>query len=275
MANLLVYQVDSFAARPFSGNPAGVCFPEEPLPNEFMQDVAMEMNLSETAFVHRENEAFSLRWFTPLREVDLCGHATLASAHVLWETGRLGLDEEAVFETRSGRLTSRYAAGNVVMDFPAEPPDMEVEVPAELEHGIDAELVAVGRNRLDYFVVLPSEDVVRAIQPDMALLSALGSRGVIVTAEAGESSDYDFVSRYFAPKFGIPEDPVTGSAHCCLAPYWCSMLGRSRLVGYQASARGGTVEVRYGGGDRVELAGRAVTTAKVELLVSPELTRAV
>lgn len=271
MANLLVYQVDSFASRPFSGNPAGVCIVEEPLPEEFMQDVALEMNLSETAFVHRTGESFSLRWFTPLREVDLCGHATLASAHVLWETGRLGRREEALFDTRSGRLSSRYNDGQVVMDFPAEAPDMGVEVPTELKDGIDADVLAVGRNRLDYFVVLQSEEAVRKLRPDMTSLSTLGSRGVIVTAEADDSHDYDFVSRYFAPKFGIPEDPVTGSAHCCLAPYWCSVFGRNRLVGYQASARGGTVEVRHDGGDRVELAGRAITTAKVELLVTPEL----
>ncbi|MBT8400021.1 MAG: PhzF family phenazine biosynthesis protein [Rhodothermia bacterium] len=271
MANLLIYQVDSFATRPFSGNPAGVCIPEEPLTEAFMQDVALEMNLSETAFLVETGESFGLRWFTPLREVDLCGHATLASAHVLWETGRLALEEQAVFDTRSGRLSSKFSDGDVVMDFPAEPPEMDVEVPTELKHGIDAELVAVGRNRLDYFVVLPSEEVVRTLRPDMTLLSTLGSRGVIVTAESDGPSDYDFVSRYFAPKFGIPEDPVTGSAHCCLAPYWCSALGQSRLVGYQASARGGMVEVRHSGGERVELAGRAVTTAKVELLVSPEL----
>ena len=270
MSNLTVYQVDSFASRPFTGNPAGVCLPEEDLSDDFMQAVALEMNLSETAFLVRQDDAYRLRWFTPFREVDLCGHATLASAHILWETGRLADSEEAVFDTRSGRLRSTLDGDRIAMDFPAEAPDMGVESPPDLAKGIGVEPAEVGRNRLDYFVVLPSEALLTELEPDMSALARLGSRGVIVTA-ASELDDYDFVSRYFAPRFGIPEDPVTGSAHCCLAPYWSRRLGKSRMVGYQASARGGIVEVGYDGGDRVELAGRAITTARVEILVEPVL----
>ena len=268
MSNLTIYQVDAFAHEPFSGNPAGVCFPEEPLADAFMQDVALEMNLSETAFLRPAGDGYDLRWFTPWREVDLCGHATLASAHVLWETGRLARDADALFYTRSGKLGASLEGKRIVMDFPAEPPEMGGSFPEELGRGLGVEVLEVGTNRLDYFVVLPTDEEVRTLVPDMNLLAGVGLRGVIVTARSG-AAGHDFVSRYFAPRFGIPEDPVTGSAHCALAPFWCRRLGSERLTGFQASPRGGTVHVLYAGGDRVQIGGTAITTARVEMLVSP------
>jgi PhzF family phenazine biosynthesis protein len=259
-----VVQVDAFADRPFAGNPAAVCVMEGPREEQWMRDVAAEMNLSETAFLHpAEDGGWSLRWFTPAVEVALCGHATLASAHVLWEERRLPAAEEARFHTKSGVLTCRRAGEWIEMDFPAMP-ETEIAPPEGLEAALGARPVYVGRSRFDVLVGVESEDAVRALKPDIGALGRVEARGVIVTARAAEANGYDFVSRFFAPRAGVDEDPVTGSAHCVLAPYWAGKLGRDALTGYQASRRGGTVWVRTTG-DRVLLAGRAVTVLRGEL----------
>jgi PhzF family phenazine biosynthesis protein len=260
---LVIYQVDSFTSEPFSGNPAGVCILEAAASEGWMQAVAREMNLSETAFLVRGPQGFDLRWFTPAVEVDLCGHATLAAAHILFETGTLSQGETAVFHTRSGRLEAGRRGGEILMDFPATPP-IPAEAPVDLAKALGAPVEFVGLSPFDYLAVLGSEGAVRGLSPDLAALRTLGVRGVIVTAKA--QSEYDFVSRFFAPGAGIDEDPVTGSAHCCLGPYWGERLGKSELVGYQASARGGSVGVLLRG-DRVTLVGSAVTVLRSELLV--------
>jgi PhzF family phenazine biosynthesis protein len=263
---LPVYVVDAFASQPFTGNPAAICFLDGERDAAWMQAVAAEMNLSETAYLLPiAHDVWSLRWFTPTVEVDLCGHATLAAAHTLWESERLALDAPARFDTRGGPLTcTRRSDGVIAMDFPARHVEATNAPPALLDALGVARVEFVGRNVLDYFVEVESKAALLAIAPDHATLRTTGLRGVIVTA-AGEG-DVDFVSRYFAPGSGIDEDPVTGSAHCALAPYWAERIGRPDLLGYQASVRGGYVQVRVNG-DRVELAGTAVTTLKAELLV--------
>ncbi len=258
-----VFQVDAFTDRPFAGNPAAVCVLPGPREDDWMQAVAAEMNLSETAFVYREHDGFRLRWFTPAIEVDLCGHATLATAHALWEAGYLEAGQQARFFTRSGTLTADPDPHGIALDFPAEPAT-EVRAPGELADGLGLTPVFVGKNRFDYLVELPSAEAVRNLQPDIRLISRLPSRGVIVTA-AGDTGEFDFVSRFFAPNCGVDEDPVCGSAHCCLAPYWGHKLDKRELVGFQASARGGVVRVRNRG-DRVTLIGRAVTVLRGELV---------
>jgi PhzF family phenazine biosynthesis protein len=261
-----IYQVDAFTTEPFRGNPAAVCLLEDARPDGWMQSVAAEMNLAETAFVERldgRHETFGLRWFTPTVEVDLCGHATLASAHVLWETGE-GADQLS-FRTRSGRLTATRREGGIQLDFPADPVTPVDPPPDALAAALGAQPVRVGRGRSFYLAEVAEAATVRGLTPDIAAVAALDAGGVIVTAPGdGES---DFVSRFFAPNFGIDEDPVTGAAHCCLAPYWQDRLGRGRapLVGYQASTRGGFVGVEVRD-DRVLLTGLAVTVLRGELL---------
>jgi PhzF family phenazine biosynthesis protein len=257
-----IVQVDAFAERPFTGNPAAVCVMSSPADEGWMQSVAMEMNLSETAFLHPEADGWRLRWFTPAAEVALCGHATLATAHVLWETGALAADEEARFHTRSGLLTCRRDGDFVWMDFPAKPEDAAPSI-VGLAEALGVTPVYVGRSHFDVLVEVATEAEVRALQPDIGALKRVQARGVIVTARA-DGGEHDFVSRFFAPAVGVDEDPVTGSAHCVLAPYWAKKLGRSELAGYQASRRGGTVRVRSVG-DRVHLGGRAVTILRGEL----------
>ncbi len=254
--------VDAFTDRPFAGNPAAVCILPEPRPDAWMQEVAREMNLSETAFLVPRSDGFDLRWFTPAVEVDLCGHATLASAHVLWEAGRLGPDAPARFHTRSGLLTATKHGALIEMDFPAEPA-VESEESPDLEHALGVRPSYVGRNRFDVLVEVDSEETVRRLKPDFTWLATITTRGVIVTSRAS-AQGADFVSRFFAPAAGIDEDPVTGSSHCCLGPYWGAKLRKSELTGYQASARGGTVSVRLGDG-RVILGGTAVTVLRAEL----------
>lgn len=256
-------QVDAFTDQPFSGNPAAVCLLPTARDTEWMQLVAREMNLAETAFLVRRLDGFNLRWFTPSCEVDLCGHATLASAHVLWEQEHLAGDQIVRFHTRSGVLTAERRDRFIWLDFPCTPAT-PVEASAELTQGLGTGGRFVGRTPFDYLVELDSETAVRDLNPDLALLARLRGRGVIVTAKA-TTPNYDFVSRFFGPAVGIPEDPVTGSAHCALAPYWSPRLGKNELVGYQASARGGTVHVRLAG-ERVKLGGEAVTVLKGELL---------
>jgi PhzF family phenazine biosynthesis protein len=259
-----LYQVDAFTARPFAGNPAAVCFPEETADAAWMQAVAAEMNLSETAFLQELDDGYSLRWFTPLAEVNLCGHATLASAHVLYETNRLAPDRQARFHTRSGLLTASWEQGWIEMDFPALPPQ-PVEAPPDLiaALGLQEKPLFTDFDGEDYLVVVDGEAIVRGLKPDFAALLALQSRGVSVTSRAG--AEYDFVSRFFAPWVGVNEDPVTGSAHCCLGPYWADKLGKESLVAYQASPRGGLIQVQPSG-DRVVLRGQAVTVFTAKLL---------
>ncbi len=260
-----IFQVDAFADKPFSGNPAAVCILSEVRDAAWMQSVAREMNLSETAFLSRQEEGFDLRWFTPAVEVDLCGHATLASAHVLWEEGFLNQQEQARFHTRSGVLTADYNQGEVELNFPATP-DKAVSPPDNLGKALGVVPVHVGRSVYDFLVEVGSEEAVRRLQPDFGLLKTFDVRGTIVTSRS-DSPAYDFVSRFFAPGAGIDEDPVTGSAHCCLGPYWSTRLGKNTLVAYQASDRGGTVRVRLVD-DRVVLGGRAVTVLR-GFLVDP------
>jgi predicted PhzF superfamily epimerase YddE/YHI9 len=257
-----IVQVDSFTAKPYAGNPAAVCVLSEPREDAWMRNVAAEMNLSETAFLHPQDGGYRLRWFTPAIEVDLCGHATLASAHVLWEDKHLSADAPAVFHTRSGKLTCVRAGDWIEMDFPAKLEE-RADPPPQLAGALGAEMNYVGRNQFDYLVEVQDEKTLRDIQPNHHLLRQLPVRGVIVTARG--SGVYDFVSRFFAPGSGIDEDPVTGSAHCALAPYWAARLGKTQMTGYQASPRGGVVRVRVEG-DRVQLGGQAVTVLRGDLL---------
>jgi predicted PhzF superfamily epimerase YddE/YHI9 len=256
-----ITQVDAFTDKPFAGNSAAVCVLPESRDESWMQSVALEMNLSETAFLVRQAVGYQLRWFTPAVEVDLCGHATLASAHALWEEGRLRPDEQARFYTRSGLLTARRSGDWIEMDFPAKPEEA-APAPDGLIEGLGASAKYVGRNAFDYIVELDSEETLRRLKPNFTLLEKIPVRGVIVTSRA---ADYDFVSRFFAPASEINEDPVTGSAHCCLGPFWQARLNKTEFVAYQASARGGVVRVRLEG-DRVLLGGQAVTVLRGELL---------
>ncbi|MGB5302864.1 MAG: PhzF family phenazine biosynthesis protein [Gemmatimonadota bacterium] len=261
-------QVDAFTDEPFAGNPAAVCLLDGPAEPDWMQNVAREMNLSETAFLYSRQNAFSLRWFTPAVEVELCGHATLASAHALWEEGVLDPIESALFDTLSGRLAATRRGDGIEMDFPAEYAQTCLPPPGLLDSLGGVSPVAVARNRFDILIEVADEATVRALRPDFQRLSSVAVRGVMVTARAGNelvASGIDFVSRFFAPAVGVDEDPVTGSAHCCLGPWWASRLGTDDLLGRQVSERGGTVGVRVRS-DRVLLAGRAVTVLRGELL---------
>ncbi|MGH7475433.1 MAG: PhzF family phenazine biosynthesis protein [Longimicrobiales bacterium] len=255
-------QVDAFTDEPFRGNPAAVLVLDQAVSGAWMQAVAREMNLSETAFLRRRDNGWQLRWFTPTVEVDLCGHATLASAHALWEEGHAAAEAELRFETRSGPLAARRTGDWIELDFPAEPATA-CEAPAGLAEALGARPVSVARNRFDLLVLLDSETELNELAPDFRALRAVANRGVIVTSRT-ERGEADFVSRFFAPAVGIDEDPVTGSVHCCLAPFWAERLGRDELTGYQASARGGTVRVAVRGA-RVLLFGQAITVLRGEL----------
>jgi len=231
---LRITQVDAFTDQPFHGNPAAVCILPAPGDEDWMRKVAREMNLAETAFLYPQADGYNLRWFTPAVEVDLCGHATLAASHVLWEEGRLKPSQIARFYTKSGPLTAERKGDWIEMDFPAVPEEAS-PAPAGLAEALGTCLSYVGRNRFDYLVEVDSEQSVRRLQPDYAGLKKIPGRGVIVTSRS-ESAAFDFVSRFFAPGAGIDEDPVTGSAHCCLGPYWSRRLGKSEFVGYQDPA---------------------------------------
>ena len=258
-----VQVIDAFTDQPFAGNPAAVCLLPEMPPEELMRQVAQEMNLSETAFVAPEGPDYRIRWFTPAVEVELCGHATLASAHALWQSGVEA--QELSFVCRAGRLGARREGALIVLDFPAKPAS-ECSPPDGLLEAMGVkDAVHVARSHYDYLVVLESVDAVRALSPNFSRLAQVPARGVIVTAADG-GGEHDFVSRFFAPAAGVNEDPVTGSAHCCLAVYWSERLGKSRLRAYQASARGGEIRVEHRG-DRVDLAGGAVTVMQGELLI--------
>ena len=258
-----IFQVDAFTDTPFAGNPAAVCVMPQQRDESWMQRVANEMNLSETAFLVEQEDGYSLRWFTPAIEVDLCGHATLASAHILWEIGCLGPDQKARFFTRSGLLTAERQDNWIQLDFPSEPEE-EIDAPQRLSEALGTSPAYVGKNRFDYLIELESADSIRNLKPDFTLLRTIESRGFIVTS-AADSVEFDFVSRFFAPAFGINEDPVTGSAHCCLGHFWQKKLGKNEFTAYQASARGGIIRVQVAGG-RVLLAGQAVTVMRGALV---------
>jgi PhzF family phenazine biosynthesis protein len=260
---LRITQVDAFTDTPFAGNPAAVCLLPAPRDEGWMQKVAREMNLSETAFLVPQADGYALHWFTPAVEVALCGHATLASAHVLWEDGHLPPGRQARFHTKSGLLTGDRAGEWIELDFPAKREE-PAPAPAGLAEALGAAPKYIGRNQFDYLVEVDGEATVRGLKPDHGALAALPVRGVIVTARA-DSPGYDFVSRFFAPGSGVAEDPVTGSAHCALGPFWQSRLGKRELAAYQASPRGGVVRVRVAG-ERVMLGGKAVTVLRGELL---------
>jgi len=261
-----IVQVDAFTAQPFAGNPAAVCILPAMKDVTWMQHVAREMNLAETAFLQRrggDGSDFDLRWFTPAVEVDLCGHATLASAHVLWETGQLAVTAIARFHTRSGLLTATRRGDWIDLDFPLMPVTA-VGAPPGLSEALGVTPRYVGRSRFDILVQVESEPIVRDLKPDFRQLATVDARGVIVTSRA-TSTDHDFVSRFFAPQSGIDEDPVTGSAHCCLAAFWRTELGKDRFVARQLSARGGVLQLQIVG-DRVRIGGQAVTVLRGELL---------
>jgi PhzF family phenazine biosynthesis protein len=265
----VIIQVDAFTNKPFTGNPAAVCVLDTPRGDSWMQNVAEEMNLSETAFLIQQEDSYHLRWFTPTTEVPLCGHATLASAHVLWTEGYLSVEQVARFSTQSGLLTATKKGDWIELDFPVIR-SIPITPPPELEDVLAIPYQAVYQNSLGYLVELESEELVKQFQPNFPQIRTLSVNHLIVTSLA--QSEYDFVSRFFAPKLGIDEDPVTGIAHCCLAAFWrdtsgdrCDRLKKDEFLAYQASQRGGVVKVGYTGGDRVFLAGQAVTVMRGKL----------
>jgi PhzF family phenazine biosynthesis protein len=269
MESLPFCHVDAFTAVRFRGNPAVVCVTPKPPDESLMRQVAAEMNVSETAFLSPiDDTAFSLRWYTPLVEVDLCGHATLASAHVLWEDGHVPRGVGVRFQTRSGELRAERLPGEgdwIELDFPSQPPRPAAAPEGLFEAlGIRAAEAVVARET-KYAVVLESEEAVRALRPDYGRLGQLPVRGLIATARGAGHGKPDFISRYFGPAVGINEDPVTGSAHCILAPYWAERLGTHELLAYQASQRGGSLRLRLTG-DRVRIAGQAVTVTRGRLV---------
>jgi PhzF family phenazine biosynthesis protein len=260
-----IIQVDAFTNQVFRGNPAAVCILEKPQSDEWMQLVAREMNLSETAFILEGSDAYQLRWFTPTTEVPLCGHATLAGAHVLWTEGYISRDRQIDFQTQSGLLTASWQAGWIELNFPVNL-SQPTEPPAQLIRALGVSCKTILINSLGYLLEVDSADIVSNLQPNFSLLKTLATSNIIVTSVANSDSEYDFVSRFFAPGLGIDEDPVTGAAHCCLAPFWRDRLKKDKLLAYQASHRGGTVRIEYSSGDRVLLQGQAVTVMYGELL---------
>jgi predicted PhzF superfamily epimerase YddE/YHI9 len=258
-----IYQVDAFTTEKFKGNPAVVCLLDRPADDHWMQSIAAEMNLSETAFVFPIPDGFSLRWFTPTIEVDLCGHATLATAHVLFETGVLPANRQARFHTLSGVLTVDLQDNMLLMRFPAEPPK-EMPVLPIVSRIFGVTPVYTGQNRFDMLIHVRDADTVTDFVPDFYELSQIPVRGIILTSKS-EDPQFDFISRFFAPRVGVNEDSVTGSAHCCLGPYWSKILGKTELRAYQASARGGEVRVQVLP-TAVNLGGYAVTVMHGELV---------
>jgi predicted PhzF superfamily epimerase YddE/YHI9 len=261
--SLPIVQVDAFTSSAFGGNPAAVCVLPEAREAAWMQKVAMEMNLSETAFLVKQADGYDLRWFTPAVEVDLCGHATLASAHVLWESGQLAGGAQARFHTRSGLLTAEQNSEWIELNFPVKV-ETAADAPSGMLESLGAPAKYVGRNQFDYLVEVEESDLLK-MSPDHGQLRKIPVRGVIVTSRSSDPQ-YDFLSRFFAPGSGIDEDPVTGSAHTALTPYWAARLGKATMMARQASARGGVLRVTLKG-DRVLLGGQAVTTLRGELLV--------
>ncbi len=258
-----IVQVDAFTNKPFSGNPAAVCLLSRPTADNWMKDVAREMNLSETAFLCRQEDGYNLRWFTPTIEVDLCGHATLASAHVLWEEGHRKPQEAIRFSTKSGRLTATRDGDWIKLDLPAKHEEPAV-APVSLLDALGVQAEYIGKHQSDYIVLVSSEEIVRRAKPNHSMLRTLPVRAVILTGHSS-TAGFDFVSRFFAPGSGIDEDPVTGSAHCCLGPFWSARLGKKELTAYQASDRGGIIQVSVRQ-DRVVLGGQAVTVMRGTIL---------
>lgn len=255
------FVIDAFAEQPFEGNPAAVCLLDKPADARWMQLVAREMNLSETAFVSPRSGGFDLRWFTPTVEVELCGHATLASAHALWTRSEPVETSEVIFFTKSGELRATREAPVIALDFPAKPAALS-PAPEGLVAALGCNPIWIGKSAFDYLCELESEAAVRALAPNLAALARVDARGVIVTARG--SGRFDFISRFFAPRSGVDEDPVTGSAHCTLAPFWAARLNKREMLAWQASKRGGSVGVRLREA-RVELRGRAWTIAEGRL----------
>ncbi len=258
-----LYQVDAFTDKIFSGNPAAVCVLDNPIPEELMKQVAAEINLSETAFLYPKDEGYHLRWFTPLAEVKLCGHATLASAHVLWETDATN-NSVINFLTLSGKLIAQKLGNTIELTFPGEPLT-KTTFPEGMIEALGIRPIYMGKTDVRYFAELSSADEVRALKPDFNKLLQFPPARVIVTARS-DNAKYDFISRYFAPGIGIPEDPVTGSAHCSLALYWSEKLDKTEFLAYQASARGGELKITLEG-ERVRLQGNAVTTMQGMMVV--------
>jgi len=256
-----IFTVDAFTDEPFAGNPAGVCILTEEREAHWMQSVASEMNLSETAYLKKSNNGYNLRWFTPKVEVELCGHATLASAHILFEKGYLKREEQARFHTRSGLLTAISKENWIELDFPKQPVKPS-SPPTGLVESLGVKPTFVGKNTLYYFVEVASEAIVRGLKPNYVQLASVPVNAVAVTSKA-TTPGFDFISRFFAPALGIEEDPVTGSSHCGLAPFWEERLHKSELTAFQASARGGVIHVRVVS-DRVYLGGKAVTILEGE-----------
>ncbi|MGB9839034.1 PhzF family phenazine biosynthesis protein [Thermovenabulum sp.] len=259
-----LFQVDAFAENLFEGNPAGVCLLEKQIGQDLMQKIAMEMNLSETAFLFKKEKGYDLRWFTPESEVDLCGHATLASAHILWEEGFLEEGKEAIFYTKSGVLKAFKEKEYIILDFPLEPAE-PAEIPGELKKALNVPVIFAGKNRMDYLIEVEDEEYIKNLKPDFELLKKVNARGIILTS-ASSNPEFDFISRFFAPAVGINEDPVTGSAHCCLGPYWSNKLKKDSLIAYQASKRGGILKLRILK-ERIHIGGKAVTFFKTEIKV--------
>jgi predicted PhzF superfamily epimerase YddE/YHI9 len=255
-----LFQVDAFASSPFTGNPAGVCLLPSAADETWMRLLAREVNVSETAFLYEEKKMYRLRWFTPVSEVALCGHATLASAHILWQQGDLAAHEVARFLTQSGELTARKSGEWIEMDFPSTPVSPSA-INVNWGAVIGTQPLFVGVSCHDLFVEVESEEVLRDLSPDVRAVRNLPYRGLVVTAR---SSSFDFVSRFFAPAIGLAEDPVTGSTHCALAPYWSKKLGKTELKAFQESARGGELLVRQQA-DRIVISGKAVTVFGIEL----------
>ena len=260
-----IIQVDSFTNQAFRGNPAAVCVLESAQSDRWMQSVAREMNLSETAFLIKQDRDYGLRWFTPTTEVPLCGHATLASAHVLWTEGYASTGQGINFQTKSGLLTAKYKDDWIELDFPANR-SQDIPPITKLQDALGVNIKTFAYNSLGYLVEIGSVKQLEQLKPNLALIEQLPVSNVIVTSLAPASSTYDFVSRFFAPGLGIDEDPVTGAAHCCLAPYWRERLQKDNFLAYQASSRGGEIKVNYDGGDRVLLQGQAVTVMRGELV---------
>ena len=260
---IALFHVDAFTDEPFTGNPAAVCILPKLYEPAWMQQVAAEMNLSETAFLHRDNTGWNLRWFTPIAEVDLCGHATLASAHTLYESGNLRPNEPAIFHTRSGELRCEHGPAGIRMHFPrvAQEP---TTAPFDLSTALGTRLQYVGKTKFDFLIEVEDEKTLRELEPNMDLLKTMKARGFIVTAPT-DHPELDFVTRFFAPAYGIPEDPVTGSAHCTLAEYWGHKLNKTSLAAHQISTRGGRIlmEIEHNG---IALSGKAVTVMRGELI---------